>query len=329
MPARRAECADPPPAADPPPPGPRDGSACPRERGRGLPVGTSRSRLDPQPAERRPGERRRGFARVSEAVRLEQVSVWRSAGGVRRALLDRVDWAAGSGEHWGIVGPNGAGKTTLLRLASAQMRPSEGVALVLGERLGKVPLHVLRRRIGLVEPALGRRFYPEQRAIDVVCSGLTGSILLVGELDRPELERAQAALESVGVGALAGRSFASCSEGERARIMLARALIADARLLALDEPAAGLDLGGRELLLESFARAVAERPGLTTLTVTHHIEELPVGTSHALLLRGGRVVAAGPLEEALNDESISECFGLPLRLERGGGRIFVRGRGRG
>ena len=129
------------------------------------------------------------------------------------------------------------------------------------------------------------------------------------------------------MGRFATRSFASCSEGERARIMLARALVADARLLALDEPAAGLDLGGRELLLAAFAAAVSQRPGLATLTVTHHIEELPPGTSHAILLRAGRVVAAGPIAQALTDESLSACFGLELRLERAGGRLFVRALG--
>jgi iron complex transport system ATP-binding protein len=261
--------------------------------------------------------------RPNDIVRFERVGLWRTSIGVRKTILDGIDWTAGTGEHWGIVGPNGAGKTTLLRVASAQMRPSEGAAWVLGGRLGRVPLHELRRRIGLVEPGLGRRFYPEQRAIDIVLSGLAGSILLADELPPGSLERAQEVLEAVGVGALALRTFASCSEGERARIMLARGLIADAQLLALDEPAAGLDLGGRELLLEAFERAVGARPGLTTLTVTHHIEELPPSTSHALLIRGGRIVTAGPLAEALTDASLSECFGLDLRLERLDGRVFV------
>jgi iron complex transport system ATP-binding protein len=261
---------------------------------------------------------------MTEAVRFEGVSLWRSTHGVRKSILDRIDWAAAAGEHWGIVGPNGAGKTTLLRIASAQMRPSDGVAWVLGERLGRVPLHQLRRRIGLVEPGLGRRFYPEQRAIDVVLSGLAGTILLVGELPAAMFERARGLLAAVGAEGLADRAFASCSEGERARIMLARGLIADAPLLALDEPAAGLDLAGRELLLDAFERTVARRPGLTTLTITHHLEELPPSTSHALLLREGRIVAAGPIGEALTDESVSRCFGLPLRLDRIGGRVFVR-----
>jgi iron complex transport system ATP-binding protein len=263
---------------------------------------------------------------MKDAVRFEGVSLWRGADGVRKTILDRLDWSAAAGEHWGIVGPNGAGKTTLLRIASAQMRPSEGSAWVLGGRLGRVPLHELRRRVGLVEPGLGRRFYPEQRAIDVVLSGLAGSILLADELPPGAFERAGGLLEAVGARQLATRAFATCSEGERARIMLARGLIADAPLLALDEPAAGLDLGGRELLLEAFERAVRERPGLTTLTVTHHIEELPPSTSHALLIRSGRIVAAGPIGAALTDESLSECFGLPLRVERIEGRVFVRAR---
>jgi iron complex transport system ATP-binding protein len=259
-------------------------------------------------------------------VALEGVSLWRTLQGERRLLLEDVDWTARAGEHWGIVGANGAGKTSLLRIASAQLRPSEGLASVLGQRLGRVPMQVLRARIGLVEPALGRRFYPGQRALDVVCSGLSGSILLPQALAADELARARQALAAAGVGSLAGRFFASCSEGERARIMLARALVADAPLLALDEPASGLDLAGRELLLAAFERMVGERPGLTTLTVTHHIEELPPRTSHALLLRAGRVLAAGPLEETLNEESLSACFGLPLRLERVGGRLFPHAR---
>jgi iron complex transport system ATP-binding protein len=260
---------------------------------------------------------------VSEAVRFEQVTLRRTAHGVHKTILDRIDWTAETGQHWGVVGPNGAGKTTLLRIASAQMRPSDGAAWVLGGRLGRVPLQELRRRIGLVEPALGRRFYPEQRAIEVVLTGLMGSILLAEELPPDAVGRARAALDAVGAGWLALRLFASCSEGERARIMLARGLIAEAPLLALDEPAAGLDLGGREILLEAFEQVLSERPGLTTLTVTHHIEELPPSTSHALLLRDGRIVAAGPLEEALTDDSLTECFGLRLRLERVAGRMFV------
>ncbi len=253
-------------------------------------------------------------------IRFEGVAVRRGG----RSILGPVDWTAAAGEHWGVAGPNGAGKTTLLRVVSAQMRPSEGSAVVLGGRLGRTPLHELRARIGLVEPALARRFYPQQRAIDVVLTGAHGTILPDQEIPAETVERARGLLTEAGVEPLEQRLFASCSEGERARILLARALLTDADLLVLDEPAAGLDLPGRELLLAALDRAIAERPRLTTVTVTHHLEELPAATTHALLLRAGRVVAAGPAEESLTDESLSACFGLPLRVERSAGRLAVR-----
>jgi iron complex transport system ATP-binding protein len=239
-----------------------------------------------------------------------------------RTILGPLDWTVARGERWGVAGPNGAGKTTLLRLASAQLRPSAGTVVVLGGLFGRTRLAALRTRIGLVEPALGRRFYPQQRAIDVVLTGAEGTILPT-DVAADTVERARALLEAVGVGGLATRLFAECSEGERARILLARALLADADLLVLDEPAAGLDLPGRELLLAALDRVLAERPGLTTVTVTHHLEELPAATTHALLLRDGRAVAAGPVGEALTDETLSACFGLPLHLERRGGRLAV------
>jgi iron complex transport system ATP-binding protein len=253
------------------------------------------------------------------AVRFEAVTVRRS----RRTILDAVDWTVGSGEHWALLGPNGAGKTTALRVASAEMRPSSGRAFVLGGRLGGVSMPALRRRIGVVELALGRRFYPVQTAREVVASGFAGTILPEEDAD---LDRAVALLDGVGAGALATRLFATCSEGERARILLARALATDAELLVLDEPAAGLDLPGRELLLRAFDDAVGERRGLTTITATHHLEELSLRVTHALLLRDGGVVAAGPLRETLTDDSLSACFGLALTVDEAGGRYFVRAR---
>jgi iron complex transport system ATP-binding protein len=252
------------------------------------------------------------------AVRFEEVTVRRSG----RTILDSVDWTVARGEHWALLGPNGAGKTTALRVASAQMRPSSGRAFVLGGRLGGVSLPELRRRIGLVEPALGRRFYPIQTARDVVTSGFAGTIL---PEENADLARADALLADVGAGALATRQFATCSEGERARILLARALATEAELLVLDEPAAGLDLPGRELLLAAFDGAVRTR-ALTTIAATHHPEELSTHTTHALLLRDGAVVAAGPLHESLTDDTLSLCFGLPLTVEETGGRFFVRAR---
>jgi iron complex transport system ATP-binding protein len=256
---------------------------------------------------------------TGDAVLFEQVTVRRSG----QTILDAVDWSAARGGHWAVLGPNGAGKTTALRVASAQMRPSEGRAFVLGGRLGGVSMPGLRRRIGLVEPAFGRRFYPVQTAREVVASGFAGTILPEEDAD---LERAATLLASVGAAALAPRRFATCSEGERARVLLARALATDAELLVLDEPAAGLDLPGRELLLRAFDGAVAARPGLTTITATHHLEELSTRTTHALLLRDGAVVAAGPLDRTLTDDALSACFGLPLTAEAVDGRFFVRAR---
>lgn len=253
------------------------------------------------------------------AVRFEEVTVRRSG----RTIIDAVDWTAARGEHWALLGPNGAGKTTALRVASAQMRPSRGRAFVLGGRLGAVSMPELRRRIGVVEPALGRRFYPVQTAREVVASGFAGTIL---PEEGADLARAGVLLEAVGAGALTERRFTLCSEGERARILLARALATDAELLVLDEPAAGLDVPGRELLLRAFDEAVASRGGLSTISATHHLEELSPRTTHALLLRDGAVVAAGPLRETLSDDALTECFGLPLTLEEVGGRFFVRAR---
>ena len=254
---------------------------------------------------------------MSEALRFEQVTLRRSG----RAILADVDWTAAGGEHWAVLGPNGAGKTTLLRIASAQIRPTRGTATVLGGRLGRVSMPELRRRIGVVEPALGRRFYPVQTALDVVLSGFAGTIL---PEEGHDPVRARALLDEAGVGSLASRPFASCSEGERARILLARALAADAALLVLDEPAAGLDLPGRELLLHAFDAALRAHPDLTTVTATHHLEELSSRTTHALLIGEGRVVAAGPLREALTGDALAEAFGLPLRLGEADGRFYIR-----
>lgn len=258
------------------------------------------------------------------AVVLERVSVWKHVGGEQRFLLREIDWTVGQGEQWGVIGPNGAGKTTLLRIASAQNRPSSGSATILGGRLGRTPMQALRERIGLVDASLGRRFYPEQRVIDVALTGLGGTILVTEEIGAAEIERARSLLDVFGVGPLAERTFASCSEGERARVLLARALVAEPELLVLDEPASGLDLGARELLLASVEEIARTQSQLTTLTVTHHFEELPSSTTHLLLLRAGEVVAAGPIRDTATDENLSACFGTPLHVEHAGGRVLVQ-----
>jgi len=182
----------------------------------------------------------------------------------------------------------------------------------------------LRKRIGFVDASLARRFYPEQRVIDVVLSGVTGAIWDGVKPTCGVIARARSLLDVFGVGSLANRTFCTCSEGERARVMLARALLPAPQLLALDEPAAGLDLGARASLLFSVEELAQSSTELTSLTVTHHLEELPSVTSHLLLLREGEVVAAGRIDETATDESMSLCFGTPLRVDQSGGRVIVR-----
>jgi iron complex transport system ATP-binding protein len=191
------------------------------------------------------------------------------------------------------------------------MRPSSGVARILGHQVGRYPLAELHRQIGLVDPALGRRFYPDQRAVEVVQTGLAGTVLLVEDGGEA---KARAALQLVGVADVSERTFVTCSEGERERVLLARALVGDAAMLVLDEPTAGLDLPGRLMLLHAIGEAVAARPDLTTITVTHDLGSLPPETTHALLVNEGAVVAAGPLSETLTAANLAATFALPLEV---------------
>src|SRR4051794_19062913 len=257
-------------------------------------------------------------------VHLDRVSVHRRrADGTRRYIVDDVTWTVGEGEHWALLGPNGAGKTTLLRLASAQMHPTAGTVELLGS--GRVRVPQLRHRIGVVDGAVTGRFFPRLRTVDVVLTGATGTSSLLEEHVTDELTaRAHELLVLVQVDQHAERLFSGLSQGERARVMLARALMSDAALLALDEAGAGLDLPGRELFISSVVRIARERPSLATIVATHHVEELAPITSHALLLRDGGVVAAGAIDQAVTDETMSECFALPVRVERHDGRIFAR-----
>ncbi|MBB6344167.1 ABC transporter ATP-binding protein [Nonomuraea muscovyensis] len=249
---------------------------------------------------------------------------------VGKTLLSGVDWRVEYGEHWAILGPNGAGKTTLLSLAAAVRHPSEGAVTVLGHRLGRVDLRTLRRHLGLV--AASQRLIDEElmeeegaTAQTVVLTGHTGtSAPLWDRYGEAERERALRLLADLGCKDLADRPFRVCSQGERARIRVARALMADPAVLLLDEPFAGLDLPAREDLVAAVEGLASTRPVLTTITVTHHLEELPATTTHAMLLRDARVLAAGPVTDVLTPARLSECFGRPLHVDHLDGRWYAR-----
>ena len=242
-------------------------------------------------------------------------------------LIDSVDWTVADDQRWVVLGPNGAGKTTLLQVASAQMHPTAGVAGILDEVLGTVDVFDLRPRIGLTSAALAERIPRDERVHDVVVSASYGVVGRWRELyDELDHERARELLVEVGVARLADRTFGTLSEGERKRVQVARALMTDPELLLLDEPAAGLDLGGREDLVNTLSVLAADPASPATVLVSHHVEEIPPGFTHALLMREGRVVAAGPVDQVVTEAHLSETFGMPLVLQRDDHRFSARRR---
>jgi iron complex transport system ATP-binding protein len=236
-------------------------------------------------------------------------------------LLRGIDWTVHADERWVVLGPNGAGKTTLLQLAAAHLHPTRGTVTLLGETLGAVDVFELRPRIGLTSAALAQRIEARERTGDVV---LSAGYAVVGRgrerYDVHDLTRAAVLMQQWGVTPMAHRAFGTLSEGERKRVQIARALMPDPELLLLDEPGAGLDLGGREDLVARLTVFAADPAAPAQVLVTHHVEEIPPGYTHALLLRGGQVVTAGPLEQVVGQEALSETFGLALSVQRSGGR---------
>jgi iron complex transport system ATP-binding protein len=262
---------------------------------------------------------------MPSALELRDVTVWRPVDGRRLVILDDVTWTVGVGERWAVLGPNGAGKTTLLNLLGAVSHPSGGTVEVLGRRLGRANMPALRREIGFLDPALARSFLPALTALEVTLTGADASILYFEDrYTAAQREHAVALLDRLGCAGLRDRPFGRCSQGERKRILLVRALLAGPRLLVLDEPTAGLDLPGRETFLAGLDALDRSHPELTTVLVTHHLEELPRTTTHALLLRAGRIVAAGRAVDALRSENVSACFGLPVAVTGEAGRWSAR-----
>ncbi|MFN8226450.1 MAG: ABC transporter ATP-binding protein [Mycobacterium sp.] len=242
-----------------------------------------------------------------------------------RSLVGPVTWQVELDERWVIIGPNGAGKTSLLRIAAASEHPSSGTAFVLGERLGRTDTNELRARVGLSSSALAQRVPDDEVVRDLVVSA--GYSVLGRWRERYEdidYERAVDTLESLGAEHLAQRTFGTLSEGERKRVLIARALMTDPELLLLDEPAAGLDLGGREELVARLSDLAADPDAPALVLVTHHVEEIPPGFSHCLMLSEGTVVAAGLLDDVLTGENLSAAFGQSIAVDVLDGRYFAR-----
>ena len=242
-------------------------------------------------------------------------------------LLDNVSWRVEEDERWVILGPNGAGKTTLMQIAAAQMHPTKGSVDILQSRLGRVDLSEIRPRIGVTSAALAGHIPNDESVRDVI---VTASYGIYGrwreQYDEIDHDRAESLLVEVGIAHLAEREFGTLSEGERKRVQIARALMVDPELLLLDEPAAGLDLGGREDLVSTLSTLAFDPDSPATVLVSHHVEEIPPGFSHVLMLRRGRIVAAGLLDDELNEANLSQTFGMPLVLDRVDGRFAARRR---
>lgn len=258
---------------------------------------------------------------MSSVLQFDDVSVVRGG----NTILDSISWTVDSSERWVILGPNGAGKTTLLQLAAALIHPSSGMATVLDETLGDVDVFELRTRVGFASSAMARKVPARESVLNVV---LTASYSVTGRwnesYDDVDVRRAQRVLAEWKLDHLAERRFGELSDGEQKRVQIARAVMTDPELMLLDEPAASLDLGSREellRLLSGYAEA-KDAPGI--VMVTHHVEEIPPGFGHALLIRKGSIVAAGPIDEVLTSEKLSSTFGVPLELEHRDGRYSAR-----
>ncbi|MEJ6554158.1 ABC transporter ATP-binding protein [Microbacterium esteraromaticum] len=258
---------------------------------------------------------------MSSALDLTDVVVRREG----RNIVDRVTWSVSEDQRWVVLGPNGAGKTTLLQLADTLMHPTSGTVTVLGETLGRTDVFELRPRIGFASSAMARRIPRDETVLNTV---MTAAFSVMGrwneDYEAIDERRARRVLADWHLEHLAERLFGTLSDGEQKRVQIARAVMTDPELLLLDEPTASLDLGAREELLQLLS-GYAESPTTPAMVmVTHHVEEIPVGFTHVLLLREGGVVAAGPIAETLTAEALTEAFGMPIVLTQDGGRYAAR-----
>ncbi len=258
---------------------------------------------------------------MASVLEFDDVSLTRDG----TTILDHVSWQVTSEQRWVVLGPNGAGKTTMLQVAASFLHPSAGRAVVLDETLGSTDVFELRPRIGFASTALARRIPGNERVLDVV---MTASYSVTGrwneEYDEVDVRRAERVLREWHLDGFGDRLFGTLSDGEQKRVQIARAIMTDPELLLLDEPAASLDLGAREELLQLLGAYASEPSSPAMVMVTHHVEEIPPGFTHALLLRKGAIAAAGPLETVMTSENLTAAFGLPLQVSRDGARFTAR-----
>ena len=262
---------------------------------------------------------RRGV-KVDDSINLEKVCLRRNG----KEILRDVDWRMRRGENWAIIGANGSGKTTLLQIAGGVLFPTSGRAEVLGGRFGSCDLFAIRRRVGWVSSALQARMPTSDSALDIVASGLKATFGLVYEYTEADREKAEAALDRLGLGDRASALFGVLSQGEQQKTLFARATMANPDLLILDEACSGLDLQARESFLRVVDGMMAAGDGPGVIMVTHHIEEIPPGIGHALILKDGRALAAGPVAETVNSAILTEAFGIDVHVEQRNGRFWAR-----
>jgi len=258
---------------------------------------------------------------MPQVLELADVVVRRNA----RNIVDRVTWSVDDDQRWVVLGPNGAGKTTILQLAATLVHPSEGTVTVLDERLGRTDVFDLRPRIGFASSAMARRVPQDETVLDVV---LTAAFSVLGrwneEYEQIDERRARRVLSEWKLDHLAERTFGTLSDGEQKRVQIARAVMTDPEVLLLDEPTASLDLGAREELLGLLSGYAQAPTTPAMIMVTHHVEEIPVGFTHVLLLREGGIVASGPIDETLTAQNLSDTFVMPIALSTEDGRFAAR-----
>lgn len=258
---------------------------------------------------------------MSEVLSLKHLTLVRDG----KNILEEINWSVSADQRWVIVGPNGAGKTTLLKLVAAQLQPSSGTAQILGETLGEINVFELRTRIGFASSAVAGRIPNSEMVIDAV---MTASYAITGRFKEKyedvDIRRAKRVLKEWDLSHLAERPFGTLSDGEKKRTQIARAVMPDPELLLLDEPVASLDIGSREATIKILSGYASHPKAPAIIMVTHHLEEIPSGFTHALVLNNGKIVEAGPITQTLTTEKLSAAYGLELEVALVSGRFTVR-----